>query len=56
VRFTADIAGTYELGGMMRGENQQIGTYDGKPLTTELSGNVIDVCPVGALTNKVFRF
>ena len=56
VRFTADVAGTYELGGMQRGENLQIGTYDGKPLTTELSGNVIDVCPVGALTNKVFRF
>ncbi len=56
VRFTADIAGTYELGGMQRGEDLQIGTYDGKPLTTELSGNVIDVCPVGALTNKVFRF
>jgi NADH-quinone oxidoreductase subunit G len=56
VRFTAEIAGTYELGGMLRGENLQIGTYDGKPLTTELSGNVIDVCPVGALTNKVFRF
>jgi NADH-quinone oxidoreductase subunit G len=56
VRFTADIAGTYELGGMYRGENLQIGTYDGKPLTTELSGNVIDVCPVGALTNKVFQF
>ena len=56
VRFTAEIAGTYELGGMYRGENLQIGTYDGKPLTTELSGNVIDVCPVGALTNKVFRF
>ncbi|WP_140908887.1 NADH-quinone oxidoreductase subunit NuoG [Cognatiluteimonas lumbrici] len=56
IRFTAEVAGTYELGGMMRGENLQIGTYDGKPLTTELSGNVIDVCPVGALTNKVFRF
>ncbi|MDO5609331.1 MAG: NADH-quinone oxidoreductase subunit NuoG [Pseudomonadota bacterium] len=56
VRFTADIAGTYELGGMQRGENLQIGTFDGKPLTTELSGNVIDVCPVGALTNKVFQF
>ena len=56
VRFTADIAGTYELGGMSRGENLQIGTYDGKPLMTELSGNVIDVCPVGALTNKVFRY
>jgi len=56
VRFTAEIAGTYELGGMYRGENLQIGTYDGKPLTTEISGNVIDVCPVGALTNKVFQF
>ena len=56
IRVTGEIAGTYELGGMMRGEDLQIGTYDGKPLTTELSGNVIDVCPVGALTNKVFRF
>ena len=56
VRFTADVAGTFELGGMQRGENLQIGTYDGKPLMTELSGNVIDVCPVGALTNKVFRY
>ncbi len=56
IRVTAEIAGTYELGGMQRGEDLKIGTYDGKPLTTELSGNVIDVCPVGALTNKVFRF
>ncbi|GGK04343.1 NADH-quinone oxidoreductase subunit NuoG [Luteimonas terricola] len=56
IRVTGEIAGTYELGGMQRGESLQIGTYDGKPLTTELSGNVIDVCPVGALTNKVFRF
>ena len=56
IRFTADIAGTFELGGMSRGENLQIGTYDGKPLMTELSGNVIDVCPVGALTNKPFRY
>ena len=56
VRVTAEIAGTHELGTMYRGEQRQIGTYDGKPLTTELSGNVIDVCPVGALTNKVFRF
>src|SRR5690606_35019846 len=56
IRVTAEIAGTYELGGMQRGEVLMIGTYDGKPPTTELSGNVIDVCPVGALTNKVFRF
>ncbi len=56
VRFTAEVAGTYELGSMYRGEDLQIGTYDGKPLTTEISGNVIDLCPVGALTNKVFEF
>ncbi len=56
IRFTAEIAGTHELGGMYRGEDLQIGTYDGKPLMTELSGNVIDVCPVGALTNKPFQF
>lgn len=56
VRFTAEVAGTYELGGMYRGENLQIGTYDGKPLTTELSGNVIDVCPVGALVDKTYQF
>ncbi|MEP7097959.1 MAG: NADH-quinone oxidoreductase subunit NuoG, partial [Dokdonella sp.] len=56
VRVMADVAGTYELGGMERGEMLQIGTYIGKPLMSELSGNVIDVCPVGALTNKPFRF
>ena len=56
VRVMADVAGTYELGGMERGERLQIGTYVGKPLMSELSGNVIDVCPVGALTNKPFRF
>ncbi|MGN6312239.1 MAG: NADH-quinone oxidoreductase subunit NuoG [Rhodanobacteraceae bacterium] len=56
VRFTAEIAGTYELGGMGRGENLEIGTYIGKSVTSELSGNIIDVCPVGALTNKPFRF
>ncbi|HJU08559.1 MAG TPA: molybdopterin-dependent oxidoreductase, partial [Rhodanobacteraceae bacterium] len=56
VRLTAEIAGTYELGGMGRGEMLEIGTYIGKALETELSGNVIDVCPVGALTNKPFMF
>lgn len=56
VRFTSEVAGTYELGGMSRGENLQIGTYIGKTLETELSGNIIDVCPVGALTNKPFQF
>src|SRR6478672_1071311 len=56
VRFMTEVAGSYELGGMQRGANLQIGTFDDEPLTTELSGNVSDVCPVGALTNKVFRF
>jgi NADH-quinone oxidoreductase subunit G len=56
VRFVAEIAGTYELGGMSRGENLSIGTYIGKSIESELSGNIIDVCPVGALTNKPFRF
>jgi NADH-quinone oxidoreductase subunit G len=56
VRFTTEIAGTFELGGMSRGENLQIGTYIGRALETELSGNIIDVCPVGALTNKPARF
>ncbi|MEO7014388.1 MAG: NADH-quinone oxidoreductase subunit NuoG, partial [Dokdonella sp.] len=56
IRVMAEVAGTYELGGMERGESLQIGTYVGQPLMSELSGNVIDVCPVGALTNKPFRF
>ncbi|MHC1479227.1 NADH-quinone oxidoreductase subunit NuoG [Frateuria aurantia] len=56
VRFTSEIAGSYELGGINRGDNLQIGTYIGKTVETELSGNIIDVCPVGALTNKVFKF
>ena len=56
VRFSSEIAGTNELGGMGRGEHLEIGTYVGKALESELGGNVIDVCPVGALTNKVFRF
>ncbi|MCK7594694.1 NADH-quinone oxidoreductase subunit NuoG [Pseudomarimonas salicorniae] len=56
VRFSTEIAGTMELGGMGRGENLSIGTYIGKSIESELSGNLIDVCPVGALTNKPFRF
>jgi NADH-quinone oxidoreductase subunit G len=56
VRFTATSPAPTNSAACSRGENLQIGTYIGKPLTTELSGNVIDVCPVGALTNKVFRF
>jgi NADH-quinone oxidoreductase subunit G len=56
IRVMGEIAGTYELGGMGRTENLEIGTWVGKPLMSEISGNVIDVCPVGALTDKVFRF
>lgn len=56
IRVAGEVAGTYELGGMYRGDQLAIGTWDGKPLMTELSGNVIDVCPVGALTNKPFQF
>ncbi len=56
VRFMTEIAGTTELGGMGRGEHLEIGTYIGKSIESELGGNIIDVCPVGALTNKPFRF
>ncbi len=56
VRFMSEIAGTTELGGMGRGEDLEIGTYIGKSIESELGGNIIDVCPVGALTNKPFRF
>ncbi len=56
VRFLAEIAGTCELGGMGRGEQLEIGTYIGRALESELSANIIDLCPVGALTNKPFRF
>jgi NADH-quinone oxidoreductase subunit G len=56
VRFMTEVAGSPELGGMGRGELLEIGTYIGKTIDSELGGNIIDVCPVGALTNKVFRF
>jgi NADH-quinone oxidoreductase subunit G len=56
VRFMTEVAGSPELGGLGRGENLEIGTYIGKTIDSELGGNIIDVCPVGALTNKVFRF
>lgn len=56
VRFMGEIAGTYELGGMSRGDRLEIGTYIGKSIESEIGGNIIDVCPVGALTNKPFQF
>jgi NADH-quinone oxidoreductase subunit G len=56
VRFSAEVAGVPEMGGTNRGENLEIGTYVEKALTTELSGNLIDICPVGALTSRPYAF
>ncbi|MFP4147195.1 MAG: NADH-quinone oxidoreductase subunit NuoG [Halorhodospira sp.] len=56
VRFLEEVAGQKELGGMGRGEHTEIATYVGAGVHSELSGNIIDLCPVGALTNKPFRF
>ncbi|KPJ96786.1 MAG: NADH dehydrogenase [Gammaproteobacteria bacterium SG8_15] len=56
VRFGAEIAGIRELGATGRGEHMEIGTYITRNVTSEMSGNVIDLCPVGALTSKPFRF
>jgi len=56
VRFGDEIAGIKELGAVGRGEQMEIGTYVQKAVTSELSGNVIDLCPVGALTSKPFRY
>jgi NADH-quinone oxidoreductase subunit G len=55
VRFTAEIAGLQELGATGRGETMEIGTFIEKSVDHELSGNVIDLCPVGALNSKPFR-
>jgi NADH-quinone oxidoreductase subunit G len=55
VRFTAEIAGLQELGATGRGENMEIGTWIERSVDHELSGNVIDLCPVGALNSKPFR-
>ena len=55
VRFTAEIAGMQELGATGRGEWMEIGTWIEKGVDHELSGNVIDLCPVGALNSKPFR-
>jgi NADH-quinone oxidoreductase subunit G len=55
VRFGQEIAGIQEMGGTGRGENLRIGTYIGKAVDHELSGNIIDLCPVGALNSKPFR-
>ncbi|WP_418648497.1 NADH-quinone oxidoreductase subunit NuoG [Thauera butanivorans] len=56
VRFTAEIAGEMELGQAFRGEHAEIMPFIEKTIDSELSGNIIDLCPVGALTSKPFRF
>lgn len=56
IRFANDIAGAPELGSTGRGNDMQIGTYLEKNLDSELSANVIDLCPVGALTSKPYAF
>ena len=56
VRFMNDVAGAPELGTTGRGNDMQIGTYLERNLDSELSGNIIDLCPVGALTSKPYAF
>jgi NADH-quinone oxidoreductase subunit G len=56
VRFGAEIAGIRELGATGRGEHMTIGTYIEKSIDSELSGNVIDLCPVGSLTSRPYRY
>jgi NADH-quinone oxidoreductase subunit G len=56
VRFGQEIAGVMELGMIGRGEHAEIITFVGKTVDSELSGNMIDLCPVGALTSKPFRY
>jgi len=56
VRFTSEIAGFQELGTTGRGEDMEIGTYIERAVEHELSGNIIDLCPVGALNSKPFRY
>jgi NADH-quinone oxidoreductase subunit G len=56
IRFATEIAGVPELGATSRGESMEVGTYVEKALTSELSGNLIDICPVGALTSKPYAF
>jgi len=56
IRFATEIAGVEELGAVNRGEDMEITTYLERSMTSELSGNVIDLCPVGALTSKPYMF
>ncbi|MBU6166283.1 MAG: NADH-quinone oxidoreductase subunit NuoG [Alphaproteobacteria bacterium] len=56
VRFAEEVAGVEEIGAIGRGESMQITSYLEKAVTSEVSGNVIDLCPVGALTSKPYAF
>jgi len=56
VRFGQEIAGVMELGMLGRGEHSEITTFVGRAVQSELSGNMIDICPVGALTSRPFRY
>ena len=56
VRFAEEVSGIEEIGATGRGENMQITTYLEQAVTSELSGNVVDLCPVGALTSKPYAF
>ncbi|WDR05918.1 NADH-quinone oxidoreductase subunit NuoG [Devosia rhodophyticola] len=56
VRFTTEVAGVAEMGAIGRGEDMEIITYLEKALSSELQGNVVDLCPVGALTSKPYAF
>ncbi|MCM0035926.1 MAG: NADH-quinone oxidoreductase subunit NuoG [Burkholderiaceae bacterium] len=56
VRFGQEVAGVMELGMVGRGEHSEITTFVGRTVDSELSGNMIDLCPVGALTSKPFRY
>jgi len=56
IRFATEVAGVPELGATGRGESMEVGTYVEKALSSELSGNLIDICPVGALTSRPYAF
>ncbi|CAN5447741.1 2Fe-2S iron-sulfur cluster-binding protein [soil metagenome] len=56
VRFTDEVSKSHELGIFNRGDRAEIGTFDGKPLANNYSLNTVDICPVGALTSRDFRF
>ena len=56
IRFATEVAGVEELGAIGRGEDMQITTYLEKSMESEMSGNVVDLCPVGALTSKPYVF